>query len=158
RVADPNAGNDNSSGTELNDNRRAELRVTYSVHPGPIQDPPKTVDHPGSDPVTTTRSAPGSDGAPVAIAAAVAINLPDSATSATTGGGAVVVAPGAVAVRGRANPSDLALADGSAVTAPGGHSIGAAVAINAAETTNSATIAGATVTGDGVTVEAVMLP
>src|SRR5207302_1487081 len=61
-------------------------------------------------------------------------------------------------VRGKANASDLALADGSATNAPNAPaSVGAAVALNVGTTDNHATVAGANVTGDGVTVEAVML-
>lgn len=59
-------------------------------------------------------------------------------------------------MRGLANSSNLGLADGSAVTIPGSTSVGAAVAINVGETANQASVAGATITADGITVEAVM--
>ena len=155
RRPDPNAGNNASSGTELNDNRRVDLRVTYTSAPQAVPQPPQTVTK-KSTKTTTTPGSPGSEGS-VAVAAAIAVNVPESFTAASIGG-AVVVAQGAVTVRGRANSSDLALADGSATNAPAGNvTVGAAVAINVGTTDNRATIAGATVTGDGVTVEAVML-
>src|SRR5262249_43849204 len=138
-------------------NRRVELRVTYSTPPAQPAPPPPTTTTTTTTNTKTKPGSPGSEGS-VAVAAAIAVNIPHSDTSATIGGGATVVAQGTVTVRGKANSSDLALADGSATNAPNGSvTVGAAVALNVGTTDNHAAVAGATVTGDGVTVEAVML-
>lgn len=73
-AADPSAGNDSSSGTELNENRRVELRVTYSVNPPQQPAPPPATPSPAK---TTTQPGIGGSGTEkdgaVAVAAAVAI-------------------------------------------------------------------------------------
>ena len=143
-------------------NRRVELTVTFSdppLVPAPEVPPPNK----GSK-TPTSKTTPGSGGGgggteeegAVAVAAAFALNLPESDTSASIGGDVIIVAQGSVTVRGRANTNALALADGGAVTTEGGTTVGAAVAINSAGTDNTATVAAADITADGITVEAVM--
>jgi hypothetical protein len=92
----------------------------------------------------------------VRIAAAVAITDLDSDTQASIGGGATLQAQGPVSVRSTANIDTTSTADGSAVTTGEGATVGAAVALNYSGVENTASIADAEVTGDGIIVEAVM--
>jgi len=112
---------------------------------------------------TGTNNAPSSDtsSGSVSVAAAIGINVAQSMASKAVIGGEdgapiTVVAQGGVAVRSSANHDAAANADGSAVTKKDGTSIGAAVAVNASNSRNHALIEHASVTGDGVIVEADM--
>jgi hypothetical protein len=111
---------------------------------------------------TNTTSAPDastSEGA-VSVAAAIGINIADTTASATIAGTdsapLIVQATGGVTVRTAANADALGTADGSAVTTADGTTVGAAVALNVSDVTNTASIDHAVVTGAGVAVEAGM--
>ena len=157
-LEEPTANN-----VEHDDNRRVELYLVTTTPPvEEVEDPPsETV---SKKPTSETHQDPGGGGNPnteqngaVAVAAAFALDLATNDTAALIGGDSTIVAQGTVIVRSSANTNAAAFADGGAVTTEGGTTVGAAVAINAAETNNTATIAAANVTADGMTVEAVML-
>src|SRR6185503_12004385 len=90
----------------------------------------------------------------VSVAAAIAINIADSDAIAVVDG-VTIVSNGSVTLRSGANTDGSATADGS--TTQGTTGIGAAVALNLTDVTNTAAVGStAVVTGDGVVVEAVM--
>ncbi|WP_245470225.1 hypothetical protein, partial [Mesorhizobium sp. M2C.T.Ca.TU.002.02.1.1] len=108
-------------------------------------------------------TAPGTStsAGPLSVAAAIGINIAqDTASRAVIGGVAgtpiTVAAQGGVTVRSLANHDAAATADGKSVTTSNATAIGAAVAVNASDSQNHALIEHASVTGDGVTVEAGM--
>ena len=103
---------------------------------------------------TATPAASTSDG-PVSVAAAIAANISSTSSTATIGG-VTVTAGGAVGVKATGDTDAKANADGSVVGA-GSLGIGAAVAINLANVTVSATVGtGGTVTSDQLALEAAM--
>ena len=115
----------------------------------------------GSSSGTDTPSASSSEGA-VSVAAAIAINIAEANSTARVADGVTIDADGAFKLSSGANTDASALADGSATEA-GDAGVGAAVAVNKADTVNTASIGtlgvaggATTVTADGVTVEAVM--
>lgn len=106
--------------------------------------------------------ASSSDGS-VSVAAAISVNLGDARSAAQIADGTLVTAAGAASVMSRANSDAAALADASATSSDGGVSVGAAVSLNRSETLNLASVGdetlvdtGATLTADGVTVNALM--
>ena len=98
-----------------------------------------------------TPSATSSSG-PIKVAAAIAINVADTASTASLLAGVTATAAGAVTVRSTANTGSNADADGSASDGMGGAggnaSVGIAVAINVANVDNTATVGGDVVAAD----------
>jgi hypothetical protein len=111
---------------------------------------------------TGTSSAPSSDtsSGAVSFAGAIGVNVPKATATAVIAGtdttAIAVSAAGAVSAKSSANTDAEAIGDGKAKTTSDGTAIGAGVAVNAPGTTNTASIADANVTADGVTVEAGM--
>ena len=118
------------------------------------------------DKLTTSKQTPPSaktsDGS-VSVAAAIGVNVDAATTTAAIKGGKTVISTGALKVASQAETDGTAKADGSAVKADGSTTggdaskvgVGAAVALNTAVQTNTATIGdGAHVTAHGVTVSA----
>ena len=92
----------------------------------------------------------------MSVAAAVGVNVAVSETSATLAGNTTVTSGGLVTVSSAAQTGGTAKADGSQ-TGGTGVGVGAAVALNLAVDSNTATIPGSTtVDATGVTVSAVM--
>ena len=100
-------------------------------------------------------SAATSDG-PVAIAAALAINLFDNVTSASLPTGRIIIVGQGTTIRALGNTDGSTNAD-AAATGSGAVGVGAAVSINLINTTIDASIAGSTsLTTRGLTLEAMM--
>ena len=107
----------------------------------------------GTPPGAPTPSA-GTSAGGIDVAAAVAVNLLASSTTAKVLAGGSLSAGGAVSITSKANADATAAANGSATTGASA-GIGAAVAINLANVDNAATVAGS-VTGASVSIEASM--
>src|SRR5205814_9110717 len=97
-------------------------------------------------------------GGGISVAAAIAVNIASTTSSATLPAG-ISVGAGALTISSAASTDAKADADGTATAArapPSGTNIGAAIAINLANVTNSATVAG---TANGpTTVKALVTP
>ena len=100
----------------------------------------------------------GGGGGGVGVAAAIAINIARLTNTATVTDGADLTGTGAVTLSAQASIDSKAQADGMSVNLSdsAGTVISAAVALNFANVTNTATVGdGSTITGNGVTIEAV---
>ncbi|MEO0465166.1 MAG: LEPR-XLL domain-containing protein, partial [Pseudomonadota bacterium] len=97
----------------------------------------------------------GDSGGSLSVAAAVAINLGDALFRAELVGAVTVVAGGAVVLRAKTNADGWAAATGEAVDA-GSTGIGAAVGLNVSDVDVIALTNAATITANGLTVEAGM--
>jgi len=106
---------------------------------------------PGSSPTPEAKTSQG----PIAVAAAVAINIATTTAEAKLPADVTITAGGAATVTSAANTDAEAHADGSA-TNGGSASVGAAVAINVARVKNQSVVEG-TITAAGLTVDAGML-
>ncbi len=95
------------------------------------------------------------EGTSLSVAAAIGVNIHTPKFNATIAEGLTIDADGSVIVQTNANTDGAAVADGSSATAENGNSVGAAVALNVINTTNTATV-GASVTADGLVIEANM--
>ena len=93
---------------------------------------------------------------PVGVAAAIAVNIAGSSSTASIADGLTITTGGSVTVRSSANADGRADANGKAMVTGGSAGIGAAVAVNVLTVTNTATLGDTTVTGNGVSVEALM--
>src|SRR5438128_5114730 len=101
-------------------------------------------------------SASSSDGS-VSVAAAVSINIAFTRSEAWIQDGRAISAGGAVTIKSSANTDAAAGADGTAVASGSdGVGVGAAIAINYVELTNSSTVGNTTITSNGLDIEAVM--
>ena len=106
---------------------------------------------------TSTPSASDSDsnGASLSLAAAVTINIVSTSATASFADGTTVNAGGQVSLKTSANTDGIASANGDTKTSAK-VGIGAGVAINSVSIVNKATTGGATITANGVDVEAGM--
>ena len=101
-------------------------------------------------------SASSSEGK-ISVAAAVAVNLQTSSATATVPDGGNINAAGLLKLSSSNNTDGAALSDGSAVGSTTTLGIGAGVSVNLVKSVNEASIgAGATVSANGVTLEALM--
>ena len=101
-------------------------------------------------------SASSSEGK-ISVAAAVAVNLQTSNATATVPAGGNITANGLLKLSSSNNTDGAALSDGSAVGSTTTLGIGAGVSVNLVKSVNEASIgAGATVSANGVTLEALM--
>jgi hypothetical protein len=93
--------------------------------------------------VASTDSTSGDNGSSetVSVAAAVAVNITEATSRSRITAGTVTSPTGNVSVQSSANTDAQAVADGSATTGDGGDAVGAAVAINVANTVNQAQVA-----------------
>ena len=105
----------------------------------------------GATGTTTAPDASTGDGA-VSVAAAIAINVQQGAVRALLGAGVALTTQGAVRLKALSNLDSHSRADGSAADGGSG-TVGAAVAINAAEIRTEASTGGSTITADGLSVE-----
>ncbi|MEA3511109.1 MAG: hypothetical protein U9R51_06700, partial [Actinomycetota bacterium] len=107
---------------------------------------------------TTTPSSENeqSNGGPIAVAGAIAVNLSTSLSSATIPAGVSIRSGGTVKVAASANTDAKAIADGSASEGGGTATVGVAVAINLVNLTNIATVAGTVIDSHGLIVNATM--
>jgi hypothetical protein len=97
-----------------------------------------------------------SDGG-VSVAAAVSVNIAITKSRAWIVDGLTIVAGGMLSVKSSANTDSFASGDGSAVSVgDDGTAIGAAVAINYVEITNTASTGNTTITSVGLDIEATM--
>ena len=104
---------------------------------------------------STSGSEGGSGSGGVGVAASVAVSVLTVNNSATVTSGADLTATGAVTVKAIAGISDTTQAIGTSLSTSSKTEIGAGVAVGVVNTTNEATVgAGSTITGDGITIEA----
>ena len=158
--ADP-TGTDSSSGSSGTADQETQNQSNYAHGEGGtnspnVSGPPKANDQMGS-PSGKAKGKSGGEGGDtkVGIAAAVAVNVLTTSTVAKIDDGLTVTAGGTLTVGTTNQSSALALADGRADTNK--LSIGAAVSLNVATVTNTATIgSGDTISADGVSVTAIM--
>ncbi len=106
---------------------------------------------------STASSESGQESSGVGVAAAVSVNYVDLTNSASIGDGRTVTgSAGAVTVRATHHTDATSKATGTSLKSGASANIGAAVGLNIALITNEAKIGtGATVSGQGVTVEAI---
>ena len=108
---------------------------------------------------TSTPAASNSSG-PIAVAAAISVTIATSKFQASIADGLTVMTDatvgGSVTVHSSANSDGHAIADGSGKTKGGTVGVGAAVAINVLNVTNTATTGNATIDANGVIVQALM--
>jgi hypothetical protein len=103
---------------------------------------------------TTAPDSSTADGS-IAVAAAIAINLGTTETSASIGDGLAIVTDGALSIASAANGDSAANADGSASNGTSA-TVGAAVALNVSSLTNRATLGASNVTSDGASISATL--
>ena len=111
------------------------------------------------DSAATDKPSASSSEGKISVAAAVAVNLQTSSATATVPDSGKVIAAGALKLSASNNTDGSALTDGSAVGSTTTVGIGAGISINLVKSANEASIGqNATVTANGLTLEALMTP
>jgi hypothetical protein len=97
----------------------------------------------------------GGDGGGVGVAASVAVGVLTVNNAATVSSGVVLSATGAVTIEASAGITDKTQAVGSSVALSSSTEVGAGVAVAVVNTTNNAEVGASSITGAGITIEAI---